>query len=68
MKTEYRNYVIEPDPFGHNPFVFAHEDYDGPPNKRCGFAGSVEQARQFIDEIEDDLAERENLDRLEESP
>lgn len=37
-------------------FNFCHPDYDGPGDKRCGFGKSIEDCRNWIDELE---AERE---------
>ena len=33
-------------------FNFCHPDYDGPEDKRCGFAPTVQGCREQIDELE----------------
>ena len=33
-------------------FNFCHVDYSGPPDKRCGFAKTIEECKQQIDELE----------------
>lgn len=35
-------------------FQFSHDNYDGPPDRRCGLAHSIPGAKKAIDEIEDE--------------
>lgn len=53
----YRGYNIRYDPLA-NPtrqydFHFAHDDYDGPGDPRCGTGPSVEACKAMIEEMED---------------
>jgi hypothetical protein len=54
-KMMYRNYVIvyqpPPIPARNFDYQFCHDSYDGPGDNRCGFAGSLEDAKAKIDEI-----------------
>jgi hypothetical protein len=56
--SRYRGYVISydppPIPYRGGDFQFHHVDYDGPEDRRCGTAGSLADAHERIDEIEDD--------------
>lgn len=45
----YRDYVITPGGVEHA-WSFAHRNYSGPPDSRCGEATSVEMAKVVIDE------------------
>ncbi|CAB4191822.1 hypothetical protein UFOVP1229_157 [uncultured Caudovirales phage] len=55
MTELYRNYNISydppPVPIRSCDYQFAHVDYDGPPDERCGTAPSFEEAKRQIDEI-----------------
>ena len=51
----YKGYRIEreyPPIFG-TWYSYAHEDYDGPEDIRCGVAKSIEAAKAHIDDLED---------------
>ena len=53
--TEYRDYIITYDPkpipaYMGVDYDFAHKDYDGPEDKRCGNGGSIEDCKALIDE------------------
>lgn len=54
----YRGYRIHydppPIPIRSCDWQFFHEDYDGPEDGRCGFAGSLADAKAEIDMLEDD--------------
>lgn len=53
---KYKEYKITEGPFF--PYEYAHEDFDGAPDAediRCGWAYSVEEAKEAIDEIEERL-------------
>lgn len=39
-------------------FNFVHDDYDGPGDRRCGFGKTIQECRDWIDDIESDLAIR----------
>jgi hypothetical protein len=58
MSETYRGYRIDydppPIPVRCCDWQFAHEDYDGPEDNRCGHAPSLEAAKAEIDIIEDD--------------
>jgi len=65
-RTLYRNFWIEydppPIPDRNHDWRWAHEDYDGPGDRRCGTSASLEAARAEIDEwylenLERDIAE-----------
>ena len=66
MVEKYRGYEIDywmkPIPIRCMDFGFAHEDFDGAEDSgdnRYGYAGSLEEAREMIDEqIAEDLDER----------
>jgi|APSaa5957512493_1039668.scaffolds.fasta_scaffold43243_3 hypothetical protein len=49
----YRGYTIsfDPKPIPYRDFDFAHVDYDGPEDKRCGHGASVSDCQDQIDEI-----------------
>ena len=61
-KTVYRQYEITLDPKpvpSHiaGDYSFAHMDYDGAPDSndcRCGTAQTIEEAKQLIDELEEE--------------
>lgn len=60
-EREYRGYIIEPtDPVPPIPcwrqfaWSYAHKDYDGPEDNRCGHAESPEACMAEIDWREDD--------------
>ena len=65
-KTEYKGYLItfdpKPIPFRGCDFDYAHVDFDGPGDRRCGNAGSVQDCMDLIDELEDDDDEPEDGD------
>jgi hypothetical protein len=51
-ELEYRNYTIESEPpWG---YAYAHKDYDGPEDERCGVGATVEECMMHIDDMEDD--------------
>lgn len=54
----YRGFTIDhappPIPDRSHDWQFAHEDYDGPGDKRCGTGANVEDCKQQIDEILED--------------
>jgi hypothetical protein len=58
MIESYRGYRItywmKPIPFRGCDFDFAHVDYDGPEDNRCGNAASITEAREAIDELIDE--------------
>jgi hypothetical protein len=45
--TTYRDFNIE-----HNgwAYIYSHKEYDGPEDRRCGSASSIEEAKDNIDE------------------
>ena len=53
--AKYKGYWIKYDPPGipirHWDWHYAHEDYDGPEDGRCGAAASLEDAKQKIDDL-----------------
>ena len=55
----YQSYHITywppPIPDRNHDYQFSHDDYDGPGDRRCGSAKSVEDAQKKIDEIEEEL-------------
>lgn len=55
----YRNYEISydppPIPMRGMDYNFAHVDFDGPEDHRCGCAASVDDAQSRIDEIEGEV-------------
>lgn len=54
-RVAYRDYVISR---GYVGFVCWHNDYDGPPDVRCGFmCRSVDDAKRRIDELIESLGE-----------
>lgn len=61
----YRGYKIH---YGSTVFaawVFAHDSYDGAPDagdNRCGYADTVQECREQINEIEDSVDERGGFD------
>ena len=56
--TEYRDYritlYVKPSPFRGLDYDFAHKDYDGPEDRRCGNGASIEDCKRQIDELIDD--------------
>jgi len=52
---EYRGYTIRPisTPIAAAKFEFVSREYDGPEDRRCGFAASVDDAKMLIDELEE---------------
>lgn len=36
-------------------FNYSHIDYTGPPDRRCGFAKTIEDCKKQINEIENEL-------------
>jgi len=48
----YRSYWISPEYIG---WGWAHRDYDGPGDYRCGTAGTLREAKRMIDELIEDL-------------
>jgi len=56
----YRNFRIEydppPIPDRNHDWRWAHEDYDGPGDRRCGTSKSLEAAKQDIDALCEELA------------
>ncbi len=52
---KYRGYNITyyrpPVPSRIHDFQYSHEDYDGPPDNRCGSAASFEEVKEKIDLI-----------------
>lgn len=55
MTTQYRNceiyYDPPPIPDRSVDYHWRHEDYDGPPDRRCGSCSSTEDCIKEIDEI-----------------
>ncbi len=55
MSERYRGYHIQYDPalfpVPSCEWQFFHQDYDGEGDYRCGFAGSLEEAKQEVDLI-----------------
>ena len=55
----YRNFEITydppPIPMRGFDYTFSHVDFDGPEDHRCGVAGSIYEAKAFIDEIIEEL-------------
>ena len=53
----YRGYIIayDPPPIGTRAmdWQFAHEDYDGPEDSRCGAGPSLEDCKAQIDDMEE---------------
>lgn len=61
IKTEnncriYRDYTISPSNFFN--YEFSHKDYDGPEDNRCGYAKTLEEA---LDTIDEQILESEKL-------
>jgi len=54
--TKYRGYTIEPAlvPIPGDWYSYYHEDYDGDEDHRAGVARGIEQAKEWIDMLEDD--------------
>lgn len=53
LKVEYRGFVIEPNIYNYtkwDAYEYMHKDYDGPEDRRAGYAESVEQAMVTIDD------------------
>jgi hypothetical protein len=57
-RFQYRGYVIEydppPVPFRDMDWRWQHDDYDGPGDDRIGFSPSLAEARQEIDDLENE--------------
>jgi len=55
---KYRNWTITydppPIPVRLHDYCAVHDDYDGPEDGRCLTAMSIEEAKQLIDELEDE--------------
>lgn len=54
---KYRIYVGEPQYGAQFAYAYVHDDFDGAPDahdKRHGYAATVEEAKEEIDDIEDD--------------
>ncbi len=60
-EIKYRGYTIrlDPPPIPTRQFdwQYCHDDYDGPPDSRCGAAASAPLCIVEIDEIESDMDE-----------
>lgn len=58
MPIEYRRYWLRheypPVPFRYGIWTYAHDDYDGPGDRRCGWALTFEQACDEVDELEEE--------------
>ena len=52
----YRDYTIRydplPIPIRDHDWLFVHDEYNGPPDPRCGTGASFEDCRAQIDELE----------------
>lgn len=46
----YKGFIIEPHPYTKRLVIYTPTDYDGPEDKRCGTASSVEEAKDEISE------------------
>jgi hypothetical protein len=59
-RITYRGYEIRQNDFRAHPYwgkvawTFAHKDYDGPEDNRCGFAETVEDCMSEIDDAEEE--------------
>jgi hypothetical protein len=55
VSEKYRGFTIDyapkPIPSRAADWDWSHEDYDGPPDRRCGTARSVDEAKADIDEL-----------------
>lgn len=50
-RTEkYRGYLIDGPQRTGPAYSYYHEEYDGPEDRRCGWAGSLKEAKEQIDE------------------
>ena len=51
----YRGYKIVPNPYQwmNDPWMFSHEDYDGPGDNRFGTGADIEDCKREIDAIEE---------------
>jgi hypothetical protein len=49
----YRFYHIYANSDGYYPYAYAHEDYDGPEDARCGTAKTIDDCKHEIDELID---------------
>ena len=61
MNIQYRGYTISDTnsyPYGYEWYFGDGETLDGPGSKRCGSAGSIQQAQE---EIDDDILDQEDL-------
>ena len=61
MKIQYRGYTISDThshPYGWEWYFGDGRTLDGPGSKHCGSAGSIQQARE---EIDDDILDQEDL-------
>lgn len=72
MKVRYKGYIIERNWVSKIPqfdeWIYAHEEYDGPEDPRCGACKTFEECKEEIDDLEngnDDLPV-EDFDYLEE--
>ena len=66
MKIQYRGYTISDThshPYGWEWYFGNGETLDGPGSKRCGSAGSIQQAREEIDDDILDIDENKEIDR-----
>jgi hypothetical protein len=56
---EYRDYLIQyappPIPDRRHDWQFAHKDYDGPGDRRCGDGRSIDDCKAQIDELIEEL-------------
>ena len=60
-RVEYRGYTIYWDPKpvpGNIHWSFVHKDYDGEDDPRHGYAGSIEDAKEQIDEQCEDALDK----------
>ena len=59
-KIAYRDWTIwyepPPIPIRTMDWTYSHNDYDGPPDRRYGYASSVAECKADIDEIEQENA------------
>ena len=55
---KYRGYEISANATAFCRFVYAHEDYDGPEDSRCGFEATAQDCKDAIDERIDEGFDR----------